>query len=60
MNRTVAAVFAVIGGIAWHWPGYNGFFFPPSDISIGDSRIMSAIFLVGAAIVWFVRPPQKP
>ena len=57
MNRNVAVGFAVIGVLSYFWPGFNGVFFEPSDISLGESRIIAAIFLVGAAIVWFIREP---
>jgi hypothetical protein len=59
MNRQIAIAFAVIGATSWYWPGFNGVFFSPTDISAGDGRIIAAIFLVGAAVVWFIRSPPQ-
>ena len=61
VNRAVAVVFAVIGAATWYWPRFNGFLFQASDIRLGESRIVASIFLVGAAVLWFMRqPPNKP
>ena len=59
MNRAIAIGFVGAGMISWFLPGFNGYLFEPSVISAGDGRIVGAIFLVGAAIVWFVRPEDK-
>lgn len=55
-NKTVAIAFAIIGIGMWLWPGFNGYLFAPSGMTIGESRIISAVFIVGAAIVSFQRP----
>jgi len=59
LNRSIAIGFAVAGTVSYFWPGFNGMLFEPSNISVGESRIIAAIFLVGAAIVWFIREPPK-
>lgn len=56
MNRGVAVILAILGAESWLWPQWNGTLFPPSDVSTGDGHIIGAIFIVGAVIVWFIRP----
>ena len=58
MKRAFAVGFLIVGAVNWHWPGFNGYFFPPSDIAIGDGRIIAAILMVGGAILWFM--PERP
>jgi hypothetical protein len=55
MNRGVALVLAIVGIMSWFWPQWNGTLFPPSDVSAGEGHIIGAIFIVGAAVVWFIR-----
>jgi hypothetical protein len=55
----VAIGFAVWGVGCWYWPGFNGIFFAADEVSLGDNRIIAAIFIVGAGILWFIRPPPK-
>ncbi|MGJ8623986.1 MAG: hypothetical protein ACSHW1_14600 [Yoonia sp.] len=54
-NRTVAGGLLMLGLWSWFVPGFSGFFFSPSDVTDGEAQIVSAIFTVGAAIVWFQR-----
>ena len=51
----VVALFA-IAAIAYFFPGWNGFFFDPSDIGVGDSRIMASILFVGGLLLWYLTP----
>ncbi|SDN27437.1 hypothetical protein SAMN05216196_1011 [Lutimaribacter pacificus] len=55
MNKAISGGFAVLGLMSWYDPGFNGFWLDPSDVSDGDGRIVAAVFLVGAAIVFFQR-----
>jgi hypothetical protein len=59
MNRVISIGFIVAGIMSYFWPGFNGYFFPPSEISAGDGRIVASILLVGAAILWFIRTPPN-
>ena len=54
MNRTVATFLAAAGFTSWIAPGFNGAFFDAVQVSDGEGRIVGAIFIVGAAIVWFL------
>jgi hypothetical protein len=33
------------------WPGWNGYFFEPSQITARDARIIGAIFVTGGFIL---------
>jgi len=62
LRQPLAIGFAIAGTMSWFWPGFNGAFFNPVQISIGESRIIAAILVVGAAILWFMptnRDPEK-
>ncbi|TGS95266.1 hypothetical protein EN814_16315 [Mesorhizobium sp. M2D.F.Ca.ET.171.01.1.1] len=59
MNKALAVGFAMAGFINWTWPGFNGFLFQPSNISLGDSRIIGAILMSAAGIIWFLDPSSK-
>jgi len=54
MNKGVAAVLLIMGCSSWFAPGFSGIFFDPVNVSAGEGRIMAAVYLVGAAIVWFM------
>jgi hypothetical protein len=57
MNSSFAILFAIVVAGEWLFgPGFNGFMYEPDAISLGDSRIFSSIFLVGGAILQFIRP----
>jgi hypothetical protein len=58
MNKGIAIGFLIAGALCWYLPGFNGVFFLPSDISVGESRIIAAILVVGGAILWFL-PTSK-
>ena len=46
-------------GGCWRWPGaIGGLLFQTLPISARESVIIGALFFVGAAILWFVRPPD--
>jgi hypothetical protein len=55
MNRAVAVGLAIAGLSSWYWPGFNGIWFSPSNVTTGEGHIIGAILIVGAAIVWFIR-----
>jgi len=57
MNKGVAVSLFVAGCSIWYAPGFNGIFFDPVAVTPGEGRIASAIFIVGAAILWFM--PQS-
>jgi hypothetical protein len=59
MIRALAIVFAVAGGVCWFSPGFiGGLFFHTLIASPGESRVIGALFFVGAAILWFIRAPD--
>jgi hypothetical protein len=59
MMRALAIVFAVAGGVCWSWPGFiSALFFRTLIASPGESRVIGALFFVGAAILWFIRAPD--
>jgi hypothetical protein len=52
MNAAWGWIALVIGFSTWFSPpGWNGFWWPPSDVSVGDTRIIAAIFIAAAMIV---------
>lgn len=55
MNKGIAGGLLVAGILSWYDPGFNGFWAEASNVSAGDGRIIGAIFIVGAAIVFFQR-----
>jgi hypothetical protein len=59
MKRYVAIGMLIAGAGSWYWPGFNGVFSAPADITTGDGRIIGAILLVGAAILWFMPSPPS-
>ena len=59
MTRTLAILFAAAGGVSWVWPGtIAGLFFQTVTVTAREGRIIGVIFVVGAAILWFVRTPD--
>jgi hypothetical protein len=55
--RILAIAFAVAGLVCWLWPGaISGLFFDALTVSPRESDVIGAIFLVAAAVLWFVRP----
>jgi hypothetical protein len=59
MMRALAIVFAVAGGVCWSSPGFiSGLLFRTLTASPAESRIIGALFFVGAAILWFIRAPD--
>jgi hypothetical protein len=59
MKKSIAIGFVVAGAMNWFLPGFNGMFFEPSAISVGESRIIAALFLIGGAILWYL-PRNDP
>jgi hypothetical protein len=53
-KQTVAIGFAVYSTISWFAPEFSGVMFDDAAVSAGEGRIISAILLVGAAILWFM------
>jgi hypothetical protein len=43
----------------WFFPSWNGLFVDPSGISLGEGRIVSAIFLVGGLILFYLPKQNK-
>ena len=58
MNKSIAAMFMIVGLCTWASPGFNGIFFAPSDVSVGDGRIIASILISAAAILWFMNPQK--
>jgi len=56
VNKAIAIGFMVAGFIAWYFPGFNGYFFAPSDVSDGEGLIAGSVLTVGAAVLWFMHP----
>jgi hypothetical protein len=57
MIRVLAIVFAIAGAICWLWPGaIAGVFFNALTVSSRESAIIGALFFIGAAVLWFIRP----
>jgi hypothetical protein len=55
--RVLAIIFAVAGSICWLWPGaIGGLLFHALPVSVRESVIIGALFFVGAAVLWFIRP----
>jgi len=55
-NRHVAFGLVFLGLLTWFAPGFNGVMFEQGSVSDGEAQIASAVYIVGAAIVWFQRP----
>ena len=61
MNKGAAIGLFIMGISSYYDPGFSGIFHDHVQISAGDGRIMAAIYIVGAAIVWFMpQPKDKP
>jgi hypothetical protein len=59
MNKGATAGLMLATGIAQSiWPNWRGLLYEPPPISYGDARIIGTIFIVGAAIVFFL--PDQP
>jgi drug/metabolite transporter (DMT)-like permease len=58
-NYLVGA-FGFLGLVSYIWPVFHGFFSDNSDMSIGDTRIIGAIFIVGAGIIWCMKDQNNP
>ena len=55
--RCLAIVFAIAGVVCWLWPGsISNLFFHALTVSAWESAIIGALFFVGAAVLWFIRP----
>jgi hypothetical protein len=55
--KALAIVFAAAGVVCWLQPGaITGLLFDALTVSARESDIIGAIFLVAAAVLWFVRP----
>jgi hypothetical protein len=58
--RILAIAFAVAGAACWLWPGaFVGWLFPALPVGFRESVIIVALFFVGAAILWFIRPSNS-
>jgi uncharacterized protein YjeT (DUF2065 family) len=59
LMRALAIVFAVAGVVSGFWPGtISGLLFHTVTVTAREGRIIGALFIVGAAILWFIRPPD--
>ena len=55
--KALAIVCAVAGAVCWIWPGaIGGLLFPSLPVSGRESLVIGALFFVGAAILFFIRP----
>jgi hypothetical protein len=54
MKSAVVGMFVGAGISSYYWPTWGGFFLEPVAVSAGEGRIMTAIYFVGAALLWFV------
>jgi hypothetical protein len=53
----IAFAFAVAGAVCWIWPGaLGGLLFHSLPVSTRESIVIGALFFVGAAILFFIRP----
>ena len=61
MKSYIETVFAVVGVGSYMFPTFRGLIFDSgtADMSVGETRIIGAIFMVGAAIVWCLPNRQK-
>lgn len=59
--RIGLGIAALLAGLqSWNFPGWNGFFVAASDVSVGDGRIIGAIFFAVALVLFgMVSPNQK-
>jgi hypothetical protein len=46
MNKSIAIGLAFAGAISWYWPGFSGYLFAPSNVGVGEGRIVGSIFLL--------------
>jgi hypothetical protein len=61
MNKGIAAGLFVAGCFSAYAPGFNGLLRDAVHISAGEAQIITAIYFVGAAIVWFMpQTKDKP
>jgi len=59
VTKVLAIIFAVAGAVCWIWPGaLGGLLFHSLPVSGRESVIIGALFFVGAAILFFIRPPD--
>ena len=54
-NGQVAFGLLIAGALSWFAPDFSGFLFEPANVRDGEARIASSVYVVGAAIVWFLR-----
>ena len=55
--KVLAIAFAVAGAVCWIWPGaLGGLLFHALPVSARESIVIGALFFVGAAILFFIRP----
>lgn len=59
MIRALAILLAVAGVVSLFWPGtISGLLFQTVSPSPRESQIIGALFIAGAAILWFIRAPD--
>ena len=58
-KRRWAILLIVFGLMYWFFPGWNGFFFESSDISMGEGRIMASILLIGGVLLYYLPSSHK-
>ena len=51
MHKSFAYVLFAVATSVWFFPGFNGILFSPSDVSVGEGRILSAVIFVGGLVV---------
>lgn len=57
MSKALAIGMLVASMDEYFWPGFNGLWSTPSVISLGESQILSAVYLIGALVLWCM--PQR-
>jgi hypothetical protein len=58
--RILAIALAVAGAACWLWAGaFVGWLFPALPVGARESMIIGALFFVGAAILFFIRPSNN-
>lgn len=51
MSKSFAYVLFGIAALVWFFPGFNGILFEPSNVSVGEGHILSAVIFVGGLVV---------
>ena len=59
-KKSWAGLLFFLGVLSYYFPHFNGLFSAPSlDVTSGDARIVSAIYIVGALLLWYLPSENK-